>query len=163
MNEIKVAKLSDIEDSFREKLAKFEAQHFKWAWPTKTWSELARSSRNIICLWRHANEEDPTKITSMAVFELSPPDHCHLYKIIVDMDYRRKKIAWSIFHKMGLVAANSLGTSEPVIYLEVEEENDGAINFYRKLGLEQIHLKKKFYQNGSAAVIMQGVHVCDKP
>ncbi|RZF20437.1 N-acetyltransferase [Halobacteriovorax vibrionivorans] len=155
--------LAKLDEQMVDKLSDFESDHFKWSWSKKVWKELAGSSRNIVCLWQESLENNKKEIISLCVFELSSPDFCHLYKIVVDEKFRRRKLALALFKQMCHVASVELGFSKPHIYLEVEENNDGAIGFYQKMGLKQIHIKKRFYQNGNSAVIMHGVQDCDKP
>ena len=57
--------------------------------------------------------------------------------------------AWNEF----AILVKSEGKSS--VYLEVKAENEGAINFYRKVGLNEIAILSKYYHS-SIGIIMQG-------
>jgi ribosomal protein S18 acetylase RimI-like enzyme len=57
--------------------------------------------------------------------------------------------AWNEF----AILVKSKGKS--TVYLEVKAENEGAINFYRKVGLNEIAILSKYYHS-SIGIIMQG-------
>ncbi|MFG1505914.1 GNAT family N-acetyltransferase [Halobacteriovorax sp. ZH5_bin.2] len=144
--------LSNIERPKIEELAKFESSFFNWPWTKESWLSLASSGREISCIWAGQDE-----IQGICVFEVNAPDFCHLYKIIVHPDFRRRSIAKKLFEDMVSHCQRAFGGQTFQVYLEVEASNEGAIRFYEALGLSKIHLKKNFYADGSNAVTMQMV------
>ncbi|EPZ50726.1 FR47-like protein [Bacteriovorax sp. BAL6_X] len=152
MSDFKQSLLSNIVEPKLEELAKFESSFFNWPWTKESWLGLASSGREISCIWAADDE-----IQGICVFEVNAPDFCHLYKIIVHPDFRRRSIAKKLFEAMLSHCQKTFNGQIFQIYLEVEASNEGAIRFYETLGLEKIHLKKNFYADGGNAVIMHRV------
>lgn len=44
---------------------------------------------------------------------------------------------------------------EGKVILEVNENNSGAINFYKKHGFKEISIRKNYYKDGANAIIME--------
>ncbi|WP_412470555.1 GNAT family N-acetyltransferase [Halobacteriovorax sp. RT-2-4] len=152
MKEFKIDLISNIDEEILSNLCDFEAAFFKWPWSKENWQQLASSGRDISCIWA---EDD--QVVGICVFEVNQPDFCHLYKIIVHPDFRRRSIAKKLFEDMLSHCKSVFNGQIFQVYLEVEASNEGAIRFYERLGLEKIHLKKNFYADGSSAFIMQVV------
>ncbi len=142
--------LSKLNEDEITALAIFERQIFDWPWTLDTWYSMANSSRQIFV----GQLKEGDRIVGSSVYELTSPDFCHLYKIVVDPSQRRKGYGYNLFKDMTQQAADTLGSIYD-IYLEVEETNRGAIALYTALGLKETFRKPKFYQNGRTAVIMQ--------
>lgn len=72
-------------------------------------------------------------------------DFYEIYKINVLKKYRNNKIGTNLI--------NQLHGKE--IFIEVDEENNIAISFYKKNNFEIINIRKKYYSNGNNAIILK--------
>jgi [ribosomal protein S18]-alanine N-acetyltransferase len=70
-----------------------------------------------------------------------------ILKIGTHPDYHRKKYA------VTLIQHHIESCMEKDIFLEVEESNLPAINFYVKMGFQLLDKRKAYYQNGSDALV----------
>jgi ribosomal-protein-alanine N-acetyltransferase len=75
----------------------------------------------------------------------------HINKIAVDETVRRQGIALSMMHRCTAFAVEQGVTS---ISLEVRSSNEEAQQFYRFLDFEAEYIRKAYYPNGEAAVVM---------
>lgn len=78
-------------------------------------------------------------------------DFADVESVYTDKEYRRKGIA----EKLILTALDFIEKNEiNKTLLEVKETNAGAIALYEKLGFKKISVRKRYYADGSNAVIM---------
>lgn len=71
-----------------------------------------------------------------------------IISIAVHPSYRRRGYGRKLIeHVMGLMG----GFAE----LQVRKSNEGAINFYKKLGFREIKVLKRYYQDGEDAILMR--------
>ena len=78
-------------------------------------------------------------------------DSADIECVIVKKEYRRQNIAFSMFQYI-IQYCKKHNVSN--IFLEVRESNFAASTLYKKLGFEQISIRKKYYQdNGENALI----------
>ena len=85
-------------------------------------------------------------------FEAIPGDVGHLIKIVMHPEMRRLGGA-KLMLEFYLEHLRSAGARS--LYLEVAITNLPAITFYRRAGLKDLCVKKKFYQNGEDALSME--------
>jgi ribosomal-protein-alanine N-acetyltransferase len=78
-------------------------------------------------------------------------DEMHINKIAVDESVRRRGIALALMQRCTAFAAEHGVTS---ISLEVRRSNDEAQQFYTFLGFEAEYVRKAYYPDGEAAVVM---------
>jgi ribosomal-protein-alanine N-acetyltransferase len=78
-------------------------------------------------------------------------DEMHINKIAVDESVRRRGIALALMQRCTAFAAEHSVTS---ISLEVRRSNDEAQQFYTFLGFEAEYIRKGYYPDGEAAVVM---------
>ena len=71
-------------------------------------------------------------------------DECHIGNIAVHPDYRKKGIATSLLNEL-LKGCNEHGTKS--ILLEVRVSNIPAQELYKKLGFEELVIRKQYYKN----------------
>ena len=79
-------------------------------------------------------------------------DYYELELIVVDKDFRNKKIATKLFNYF---ETNYLKTGD-IILLEVAINNENAIKLYKKFNFETINIRKKYY-DGIDAYVMKKV------
>lgn len=78
-------------------------------------------------------------------------DEMHINKIAVDESVRRQGIALALMQRCTDFAVEQCVTS---ISLEVRRSNDEAQQFYTFLGFEAEYIRKGYYPDGEAAVVM---------
>lgn len=75
----------------------------------------------------------------------------HIISIAVDKNYRRLKAGTQLLTKaiaiLSLLDING-------IYLEVREDNPGAVEFYKGFGFEVDRIVPDYYENNQAAILM---------
>jgi ribosomal-protein-alanine N-acetyltransferase len=72
--------------------------------------------------------------------------------IVVDKEQRRAGIGSSLLKKV-FEEAQTDGVKR--VMLEVRESNLPAINLYRKFGFKDLSTRKKYYQDGENALVME--------
>lgn len=72
-------------------------------------------------------------------------DFYEIYKIYVDINFRKLGVA---SHMINLL-------SDKDILLEVDSNNERAINFYKKNNFVQYSIRKKYYKNNNDAVLFK--------
>jgi ribosomal-protein-alanine N-acetyltransferase len=85
------------------------------------------------------------------LFAMWLEDEMHINKIAVDESVRRQGIALALMHRCTAFATEHGVTS---ISLEVRRSNDEAQQFYSFLGFEAEYIRKAYYPDGEAAVVM---------
>lgn len=85
------------------------------------------------------------------VFAMWLLDEMHINKIAVTAAERRQGIADDLMERCFAFAREHEVTS---ISLEVRRSNDGAQAFYRHLGFVSEHVRRNYYPDGEAAVVM---------
>lgn len=78
-------------------------------------------------------------------------DEMHVNKIAVDAAHRRKGIAHALMQRT-FDFANAHGIA--TLSLEVRQSNRAAQEFYRFLDFETSYIRKRYYPDGEAAVVM---------
>ena len=78
-------------------------------------------------------------------------DEASVILLYVDKDARRKKIASTLMDNF----INTLTDDIKRIILEVSDLNISAINLYKKYGFASIATRKKYYKDGSDALVME--------
>ena len=78
-------------------------------------------------------------------------DEMHVNKIAVAEEARREGIADALMERCLAFAREHDITT---ISLEVRESNEGAQAFYRHLAFEPVYVRRNYYPDGEAAVVM---------
>lgn len=79
-------------------------------------------------------------------------DEAEILSIATQKTHQRQGYASLLLAKtLKQLKTGAIGT----IFLEVDEHNQKAINFYQKFGFVQVLQRKKYYQNGNNAKIMR--------
>jgi len=138
------------DDSLVGELVEMDSSEFPWPWTKQAWLSFLSSSRSFSL----AILRDNSKVIGFSLFEVFKEDKmAHLYKIAVNTELRGRGAAFVLFKNHLDSLKSSMVDS---IYLEVALSNTVAIKFYERQGLETVHQKKKFYQNGEDALVMTG-------
>ena len=78
-------------------------------------------------------------------------DEFHVNKIAVEAGHRRQGIAHALMERcFDFAAQHNIST----ISLEVRQSNRAAQEFYRSLEFETSYIRKRYYPDGEAAVVM---------
>lgn len=75
----------------------------------------------------------------------------NIINVYVDASYRNKGVATSMFKYL----IENYKNENNKIMLEVSENNIVALKFYEKLGFKNVSVRKKYYKDGSNAIIME--------
>lgn len=81
-------------------------------------------------------------------------DTAEVYNIVVDENYRRTGYGAKVLEKL-MEHAVERGARE--IFLEVNENNEPAINLYASRGFKISHMRKNYYKSGNALVMRKEV------
>ncbi|MCI6609616.1 MAG: ribosomal protein S18-alanine N-acetyltransferase [Ezakiella sp.] len=85
---------------------------------------------------------------SFAIFQLISGE-AEIYYIAIKKEFRRKHLADEL---LNFFITNF---DVNIIFLDVKVSNDPAISFYKKNGFKEIGIRKKYYENGEDAIIME--------
>jgi tRNA threonylcarbamoyladenosine biosynthesis protein TsaB len=91
------------------------------------------------------------KIIGYVIVMQTPDDMLNIIKIAVLKEYRNLKVATKLFEE---VLKLKKATNASKLFLEVNENNVSAIQFYKKMGLKETNRRQKYYKNGDAAIVM---------
>ena len=130
---------------FWEDILKMDRDFFSRAWKTEDWISLDPAQHG---LWAWVHDE---KVLGFALFGTPKDDTTHLLKILLDPDHRGSGVAQIFWEKLSFELR---GLQYLSVYLEVEESNSRAREFYRKLGFHHLRTAKSYYSDGESAVIM---------
>ena len=125
-----------------------EQDFFPFPWSKQSWDDFVRNSKFLISLG--TVRDDVIGFSLFSVNELEGLGH--LLKIVVEKEYRGNNYG-QLLHSVIEEKLRSLNLEK--LYLEVAVANLSAINLYKKLGYEQLVVKKSFYSNGNDAFAMQ--------
>lgn len=73
-------------------------------------------------------------------------DTCDILSLVVDPDYRRKKIGTNLIAYL----IGEMDENLKLMTLEVATKNEAAISLYDKFGFEIVHKREKYYDNDDA-------------
>ena len=133
---------------YLSQLAVLDQENMTYYWSKDQWGQFVRGKEDF-CITAAFIEKN---IHSFSLWQLSDPDCAHLLKIITSSTQRNKGMGKKLL-KFDLMQLREAGFQH--FYLEVAESNSVAINLYQRAGFEKIHLKKRFYSDGSNAYAMQ--------
>ena len=95
--------------------------------------------------------EDDGYVVGYVLFWIKYENEGHIISLAVDKDYQRKQAGT----KLLLKAINVLSLFKiNKILLEVNENNEGAIEFYKKFNFEVDRKVPQYYNNGDGAIVM---------
>jgi ribosomal-protein-alanine N-acetyltransferase len=136
--------LSQLPLSILEKVMQLDQKVMEYPWKDKEWRQAWNSEQSFKFLYIM---DDQQNLLAFTLFSTPQGDDTmHLLKIVVNSKLQRKGYASSMLRR-------SLSLSKP-IYLEVDENNLGAIAFYQKFNFRELHRQKAFYSNGNGAIKM---------
>lgn len=126
-----------------QSIMQISKQQFSDGW-TSSQIEEGLKSENYICLGVFEGEN-----LCCYCLALDSLDDINILTIATEQSYKRKGMASAIVNKLSQMAQNQSKT----LSLEVKDKNFAAIAFYEKMGFEKQHIRKKYYKDGSDAII----------
>lgn len=139
---LRKAKKSDI-----EQVLKIEKESFKASWSKSSFlSELKQDPQ--IGLFYVAEKDG--EIVGYIILHLYEKG-VHIINIAVKKNQRRKGIGSKLIKKAEEIA---IERNIPLLVLEVRVSNTPAIQLYKKLNFETVHILKDFYGNKEDALLM---------
>ncbi|QRV01799.1 GNAT family N-acetyltransferase [Arcanobacterium phocisimile] len=139
--------------SWARRLADFDHRIFaRDAWPEPVWAEeLAGDSRTYIAL-----ETSPLPLRSfgeiVAVGGVSYYDDGEILTLAVAPEFRRQGVGKHLLNVL-LDIADQRGVSRT--FLEVRSKHTGVQDMYRAAGFSQIAVRKKYYSDDDAVVMVR--------
>ncbi|MGN0176357.1 ribosomal protein S18-alanine N-acetyltransferase [Methanobrevibacter sp.] len=95
--------------------------------------------------------EEDSYVIGYVMFWIKYESCGHIISIAVDKDYRRLGAGTKLLIKaISVLSLINLDT----IYLEVNENNDGAIEFYKTFNFKVDRTVPNYYTNGDGAIVM---------
>ena len=95
--------------------------------------------------------EEEGYVVGYVLFWIKYENQGHIISIAVDKNYRRRGCGTQMLVKaISILSLLNLDT----IYLEVNEKNEGALEFYRQFSFKQDRVVPGYYENGDAAVVL---------
>lgn len=95
--------------------------------------------------------EEDGYVVGYVLFWIKYENQGHIISIAVDKNYRRKGYGTQLLAKsIGILSLLRLDT----IYLEVNENNAGAVEFYRRFNFKIDRTVPGYYENGDGAIVM---------
>ena len=90
-------------------------------------------------------------VIGYVLFWIKYENQGHIISIAVDKNYRRRGYGTQLLVKA--ISILSLLNLD-VIYLEVNENNAGAVEFYKQFSFRQDRVVPGYYENGDGAIVM---------
>ena len=108
------------------------------------WSKnsIEEEMNNMLAKFIIAKEDEKVIGFAMCWFIM---DECHIGNIAVHPDYRKKGIATKLLDELLKDSKEEHGTNN--ILLEVRISNEPAISLYKKLGFDELVVRKHYYKN----------------
>lgn len=95
--------------------------------------------------------EEDGYVIGYVIFWIKYENQGHIISIAVDKNYRRLGAGTQLLVKaIGILSLLQLDT----IYLEVNENNQGAVEFYKQFKFKRDRIVPGYYENGDAAIVM---------
>lgn len=95
--------------------------------------------------------EEDGYVIGYVLFWIKYENYGHIISIAVDKNYRRLKAGTQLLVKaISILSLLNLNT----IYLEVNENNPGAVEFYRTFGFKIDRVVPGYYEDGDGAILM---------
>lgn len=138
---IKIEKMTFEDFKSIENVLQTEFDEF-WT-PSILKSELESSLSKYIVA---KNEDEVVGFAGIIIL----PDDVEITNIVTKKNERKKGIGKLLLDKLIQMAFEL----KKDISLEVNEENDAAINLYKKAGFEEVGIRKKYYNGKNNAIIM---------
>ena len=138
---IKIEKITFEDFKSIENVLQTEFDEF-WT-PSILKSELESSLSKYIVA---KNEDEVVGFAGIIIL----PDDVEITNIVTKKNERKKGIGKLLLDKLIQMAFEL----KKDISLEVNEENNAAINLYKKAGFEEVGIRKKYYNGKNNAIIM---------
>ena len=95
--------------------------------------------------------EEDGYVIGYVMFWIKYENQGHIISIAVDKNYRRKKVGTHLLVKaISLLSLLNLDT----IYLEVNENNTAAVEFYKTFNFKVDRVVPGYYEDGDGAIVM---------
>jgi len=95
--------------------------------------------------------EEDDYVIGYVMFWIKYENQGHIISIAVDKNYRRAKAGTQLLVKaISILSLLNLDT----IYLEVNENNEGAVEFYKTFNFKIDRVVPGYYENGDGAIVM---------
>ncbi len=144
MQELKIRALEkrDLEEVYLINKEIFKSN----AWSLKNFEDFLNEKQTVGLLLVLNNEITGFLLSKKVL------DEAEIYKIGIKTRFQRKGFGTFLFKEFFKWCKNQ-GIRR--VFLEVQEDNKGAIKFYKNLGFEEIGKRKDYYGRGKNAILMR--------
>lgn len=127
-------------------LQQMESLYFPRPWTLEQWHSLV-DSHHYIYRWMHHD-----KPVGFSLFShVNGDETAHLLKICLIPEQRGTGASIAFWNELiAKLRANGVAN----VFLEVEESNLRALNFYKKIGFNTLRTVRGYYSDGENAVVM---------
>ncbi|GMO54861.1 MAG: ribosomal protein S18-alanine N-acetyltransferase [Candidatus Endomicrobiellum trichonymphae] len=137
-------KIVNFSERFLDDITEIEKQSFANPW---TKEMLLDSAKNTAVKFKVLIENR----TVAGYYIISTvADETELLDIAVDPKFRRRYFGQAM---LADIKKESTNKQTEVIFLEVRQSNNAAINLYKSFGFKEIGVRKKYYKNEDALVL----------
>ncbi|OEG71582.1 hypothetical protein ATZ36_13890 [Candidatus Endomicrobiellum trichonymphae] len=137
-------KIVNFSERFLDDIAEIEKQSFVNPW---TKEMLLDSAKNTAVKFKVLIEN---KTVAGYYIISTAADETEVLDIAVDLKFRRRSFGQAMLTDIKKESANK---QSGVIFLEVRQSNNAAINLYKSFGFKEIGVRKKYYKNEDALVL----------
>ena len=125
-------------------IAQMEEKYIECPWSESVLNESFEQSEYVFI-----KAEEDEKLVGYGSVQIVF-DEGNINNIAVDENFRNRGIASSILSN---IIEKSKERGVTTLFLEVNENNLGAIALYKKFGFEQIAVRKNYYKSGNAIIM----------
>jgi ribosomal-protein-alanine N-acetyltransferase len=135
-----------------DEVMEIEQYSFPTPWSRTVYEhDLKRNPKSRFYVARSEDDDELLGYIGNWVIE----DECHVGTIASKREFRGRGIAEALLIH---TARTSLAESVTYIILEVRENNFAAINLYRKLGFQQVGLRRGYYRDTGEDALLLTLH-----
>ncbi len=139
-----------------EKIRKIEQKSFPTPWPKASFRHILQRNSGIFFVAVNSSDISGYSVANVErdvnLSRFQTRREGHLLKIAVSKEERREGIGTTL---MRMLEENLQDKGVENVKLEVRVQNNGARDFYQKIGFEEKELIKNYYPDGAHAIVMR--------
>ena len=147
--------LKDIESKVLDRLIHLDRELLFYSWSNDAWYDSFTRKHHMVIVLKVKEF-----VVGALVGRFNKVDGVFdIDKIFVDRDYQGLGFGSCLVSSLPSFISKIYGTDfkNLDVFLEVASNNEVALNFYKKIGFLVVREVKKFYSNGSGAIILKKI------